>query len=93
MLEHGLDHPLPESIAVGGGTSVFVAGWAFETAGRIRHLELTVDGVAERVSARRMPRRDVARAHPGVGSARRSGFWGFASLRPGPPGNAFLGRQ
>jgi Glycosyl transferase family 2 len=62
-----LDAPLPAELAVGGGTAVFVCGWAACARGRIRALSFVVDGVAQPVPAQRMPRLDVFRdLHPGL---------------------------
>ena len=62
-----LDAPLPDELAVGAGTAVFVLGWCFSPDARIRSLDLVVDGVAEPVLAHGMPRLDVFGAmHPGI---------------------------
>jgi glycosyltransferase involved in cell wall biosynthesis len=62
-----LDAPLPDELAVGAGTAVFVLGWCFSPDAGIRSLDLVVDGVAEPVLAHGMPRLDVFGAmHPGV---------------------------
>ncbi|MGZ4172275.1 MAG: glycosyltransferase, partial [Solirubrobacteraceae bacterium] len=62
-----LDAPLPDELAVGAGTAVFVLGWCFSPEARIRSLELVVDGEAEPVLAHGMPRLDVFQAmHPGL---------------------------
>jgi glycosyltransferase involved in cell wall biosynthesis len=62
-----LDIVLPEELAVGGGTALFVAGWCVCPSGRIRELALVVDGDAQPVMAHGMPRLDVFRAlHPGT---------------------------
>jgi glycosyltransferase involved in cell wall biosynthesis len=77
---------------------LFVAGTCFPRRGRIRSLELVVDGEPQPLLAKRMPRLDFfASLHPGrdpfdvdAGSLEdpmlqsyRSGFWGLAKLRPG----------
>src|SRR3954466_13182896 len=90
-LDVPLDAPLPESIAVGAGTAVFVAGWCTAPGGRLRSLEVLVDGEPQPVTASGMPRLDVVRAlHPGEDpyavvdpGAYRSGFW--ATVRIGRP--------
>jgi Glycosyl transferase family 2 len=62
-----LDYPLPDTVAVGAGTAVFVCGWCFSSQGRIRTLELVVDGELQPLMAYRMPRGDVFRAlHPAI---------------------------
>ena len=62
-----LDYPLPESLAVGGGTAVFVCGWCFSPRGRVRALDFVVDGEVQPVPFHRMPRSDVFKAlHPGI---------------------------
>ena len=45
-----LDAPLPDALAVGGGTALFVAGWCVAGHGRIARLRFAVDG--ERVRQR-----------------------------------------
>lgn len=90
-LHVSLDAPLPRTLAVGGGTALFVAGWCAE---HMAELALLVDGEAQPLSAHGMPRLDVLRAlRPGedpygAGSpdGYRSGFWGTASIGPRPPG-------
>jgi glycosyltransferase involved in cell wall biosynthesis len=60
-----LDTPLPEELAVGGGTALFIGGWCCSSAGRIRRLSFVVDGERQPVGAHGMPRLDVFRAlHP-----------------------------
>ncbi|MEN3283694.1 MAG: hypothetical protein V7607_4834 [Solirubrobacteraceae bacterium] len=80
-----LDAPLPAELAVGAGTALFVAGWCYSPAARIRALRLVVDGEPQPVAAHGMPRLDVLRAleHP---HSYRSGFWGIARVAPGGNG-------
>jgi glycosyltransferase involved in cell wall biosynthesis len=83
-LQLGLDHPLPQTLAVGAGTALFVSGWCFSPRGRINSLSFVVDGDAQPVMAHGMPRIDVLRANsdgPGFCSY-RSGFWGIARVGP-----------
>ena len=62
-----LDYALPATVAVGGGTAVFVCGWCFSPAERIRSLELVVDGESQPLTAQGMPRGDVYNAlHPAL---------------------------
>lgn len=61
-----LDAPLPDRLAAGGDTVLFVCGWC-AAAGPVARLSVLVDGVAQPVAADRMPRLDVLRAlHPGL---------------------------
>jgi glycosyltransferase involved in cell wall biosynthesis len=65
VLHVQLDTQLPEELAVGGGSALFVAGWCCCSAGRIRRLDFVVDGEQQPVGAHGMPRLDVFRAlHP-----------------------------
>ena len=62
-----LDYPLPERLAVGAGTALFVCGWCFSPHDRVSSLSLVLDGEAQPVMAELMPRGDVFRAlHPAV---------------------------
>jgi glycosyltransferase involved in cell wall biosynthesis len=62
-----LDAELPRELTIGAGTALFVCGWCYAPAGRIRELELVVDGVAQPVMEHGMPRLDVFRAlHPNL---------------------------
>jgi glycosyltransferase involved in cell wall biosynthesis len=62
-----LDYPLPESIAVGAGTAVFICGWCFSPRGKVRALAVDVDGQVQPVAFHGMPRSDVFKAlHPGI---------------------------
>jgi glycosyltransferase involved in cell wall biosynthesis len=86
-LEVGLDHPLPESLAVGEGTAVFVAGWCFGRRARVRSLALLVDGDVQKPMGQGMPRSDVLDAFDADDEAvhaYRSGFWGLAQVVPRP---------
>src|SRR4051812_19286900 len=83
-----LDAPLPDALAVGGGTALFVAGWCVAGRGRITRLSFAVDGVEQPVAASGMPRLDVLRAlHPGTAEEAaggyRSGFWGLVRVPAG----------
>jgi glycosyltransferase involved in cell wall biosynthesis len=62
-----LDYELPDSVAVGAGTAVFVCGWCFSADAKIGSLELLVDGESQPLMASGMPRGDVFRAlHPAI---------------------------
>jgi glycosyltransferase involved in cell wall biosynthesis len=76
-----LDAPLPDSLAVGRGTALFVAGTAFVPGLEITALELDVDGELQPVIAHGMPRLDTLRALD-VPTSYRSGFWGLARVAP-----------
>jgi GT2 family glycosyltransferase len=80
-LEARLDVPLPDAVAVGSGTALFVCGTCFEPGTRIESLALLVDGDEQPVIAHGMPRLDLMRA-TGVPAAYRAGFWGFARIGP-----------
>jgi glycosyltransferase involved in cell wall biosynthesis len=80
-LEVQLDAPLPDAIAVGGGTALFVAGTCFAPGAAVEALDLVVDGVAQPVLAHSMPRLDTLRALD-VQESYRSGFWGLARIAP-----------
>jgi hypothetical protein len=86
-LEVRLDAPLPEELAVGAGTAVFVAGSCFAAGERIDSLELVVDEETQPLVAHGMPRLDLMRA-TGEPAAYRAGFWGFARIGPRPLGTA-----
>jgi glycosyltransferase involved in cell wall biosynthesis len=94
-LRLALDLPLPDEVAIGSGTALFVCGTCFHTEQRVRALSLTVDGEPQPVRAHSMPRIDHFRSlHPGVDPyallatdprlhAYSSGFWGLAELGAG----------
>jgi hypothetical protein len=85
-LHFGIDTPVPSSVAADRGV-VYLSGWCFDDNEEIKRLELTVNGLPQPVVAWRMPRHQVAVEFAGQGGrasrAYRSGFWGFAELRPG----------
>jgi hypothetical protein len=80
-----LDAPLPEALAVGAGTALFVCGTCFLPGRRLAGVALLVDGEEQRVMAYGMPRLDLMRA-TGEPAAYRSGFWGLARIGPRAPG-------
>lgn len=60
-----LDWPLPDALAVGSGTVLFVGGTCFDPDREIRALQITVGGRPQPVDAFAMPRLDLFRAlHP-----------------------------
>ena len=62
-----LESELPDELAVGRGTALFVCGWCFCPRAAIESLAFVVDGVEQPVAAHSMPRLDPFRAlHPGV---------------------------
>jgi GT2 family glycosyltransferase len=62
-----LDLDLPETIEVGGGTAVFVCGWAFHPQAATVGLWFVLDGERQPVAAFGMPRLDpFAELHPGL---------------------------
>lgn len=89
-LDSHLDVPLPEAVAVGAGTAVFVAGWCTVEDAQIASLAFVVDGAEQAVAAHGMPRLDVLHTlspsadpyatpdAPGY----RSGFWGLVRIGP-----------
>jgi glycosyltransferase involved in cell wall biosynthesis len=86
-LQFGLDFPIPRTLAVGGGTALFVCGWCFSPQDRVRCLAFVADGEDQPVMLHGMPRIDVFRAHAGLLGdpslgAYRSGFWGIARIQP-----------
>src|SRR5687767_10235355 len=61
-LEVRLDAPLPETLKVGAGTALFVAGTCFAPDAGIASLSLLVDGEEQPLMAHGMPRLDLLRA-------------------------------
>jgi hypothetical protein len=82
-----LDISLPDELAVGTGTALFVAGTCFTPDAEVDELELVVDGAAQPVTAHGMPRLDTLRALD-VPASYRSGFWGLARVAPRPGADA-----
>lgn len=85
-----LDASLPESLVVGRGTALFVAGTCFAPSDAITSLELLVDGAEQPLMAHGMPRLDVLEAS-GEPAAHRAGFWGMARIGPRSPGTLVIG--
>jgi glycosyltransferase involved in cell wall biosynthesis len=81
-LQVGLDFPLPRTLAVGAGSTVFVCGWCFAPRRRIRALAFDVDGDIQPVMLHGMPRSDVfRRLHGGLDPYETSDI----RLDPGSP--------
>ncbi len=84
-LDVRLDAPLPETLAVGAGTALFVCGTCFAPGGQVSALTLLVDGEEQPLLAHGMPRLDLLQAEDDP-AAYRAGFWGFARIGPRPAG-------
>ena len=87
-----LDAPLPEQVATGAGSALFVCGWCYRPGAQITSLrfELAVEG-SETIAGERqdvlafgMPRLDPYRELRDPFSY-RSGFWGIVRVAPPPP--------
>jgi glycosyltransferase involved in cell wall biosynthesis len=62
-----LDVELPDEVAVGAGTALFVCGWCFHPRAAVRELRFVLDGVRQPTMAHGMPRLDpFAELHPGL---------------------------
>ncbi len=83
MLTVQLDTPMPDSLAVGEGTCLFVAGWCVADEGPIDALSILVDGEPRPVAAFGMPRLDVLHAL-GTPQSYRCGFWAWVDLDHAP---------
>ena len=79
-----LDAPLPEEVAVGAGTALFVCGVCFHPVARIRALEFVVFGEPQPVMAHGMPRLEPFNELKQP-SSYASGFWGIVRIAPGMP--------
>jgi glycosyltransferase involved in cell wall biosynthesis len=81
-LHLSLDFPLPGTLRVGAGTALFLCGWCFAEAARIRSVSFVVDGEVQPAMAQAMPRSDVMEAVKAEepGRSYRSGFWGIARI-------------
>ena len=85
-----LDAPLPDGLAVGRGTALFVSGTCFAPGERLAGLDVLVDGEPQPVLGHGMPRLDVLRTLRDPASY-RSGFWALARVRPGAGPDVVLG--
>jgi len=82
-----LDAPLPRTVAVGGGTALFVCGTCFHSAARIRALSVAVDGDRQPVAAFGMPRLDLFRSlHPTLDAFHTAGI----AVDPGSAEDPYL---
>ena len=80
-----LDAPLPDQLAVGAGTALFVCGWCVAPAGPIAELTFVVDGAEQPVAQQGMPRLDVLRAlHPSLDPFALHGVTGDPSSADDP---------
>ena len=79
-LEVHLDVPLPDQVAVGLGTAVFVCGWCFCPDAQLRSLRFVLDGEPQPVMAFGMPRLDPLQELQAPLSY-RSGFWGLVRIQ------------
>jgi hypothetical protein len=84
-LDVRLDAPLPQSLAIGSGTALFVCGTCFAPGAPVASLTLLVDGEEQPLMAHGMPRLDLLQAS-GEPASYRAGFWGFARIGPRPAG-------
>ena len=81
-LQLQLECELPDAVAIGRGTALFVCGWCFHREARIRALSFIVDGETQPVMAHGMPRLDPFRAlHPDLDVLATDGL----SADPGSP--------
>lgn len=73
-----IDTTIPDTLIVGEGNALYIAGWCYHPSQIIRTLHIVIDEVAHRVKAFRMARPDVLEHFRGVdpiGNSYRSGFW------------------
>ena len=84
-LRVGIDSEIPETLAVGKGTALLLAGWCYHPSKKISSLQILVNGVGYPVKAFRMAKRDLFEAHfPTLdprGYSYRSGFWAIIPIR------------
>jgi hypothetical protein len=87
-----LESHLPPSLPVRSSTALFCFGHCFHRHRSVDDLELVVDGVRQRPTASRMPRRDLFEWLQRIGEdpegrSYRSGFWATVPVRaPAAPG-------
>ncbi|MGH2951168.1 MAG: glycosyltransferase [Solirubrobacterales bacterium] len=78
-LRIGIDSPVPNRVAPGAGSALFVSGHCFHPRASLKSLELRLASVRETTMAHGLPRPDVASRHPDR-HAYRSGFWGIVPV-------------
>jgi glycosyltransferase involved in cell wall biosynthesis len=80
-----IDSHIPDSITVGKGNVLFLAGWCYHPQTALTRLELMVNDAVYPVNIRSMPRRDVREAfyphRDPKGHSFRSGFWSFVPFQ------------
>lgn len=83
-LRLGIDTSIADTIVVGKGNALYIAGWCYHSGRKIKKVQLSVNGVYHPVKAARMGRPDVFAAHsPSLdpkGHRYRSGFWAIVPL-------------
>ncbi len=70
-----VESELPAALPVGSETSLLCCGTCFHEQEAVAGLQVVVGDARHRATALRMPRRDVAAAHPSWRHSYRSGFW------------------
>ncbi|MEP6963837.1 MAG: hypothetical protein ABI995_17305 [Acidobacteriota bacterium] len=80
-LRWGTDSPLPDTLAIGQGNVIHIAGWCYHPELRIRRMEFAAGGVRQPVRAFGADRPDMLSAQSAKLDPKRhsmtSGFWGF----------------
>jgi glycosyltransferase involved in cell wall biosynthesis len=83
-LRVSIDTRIPDTLIVGEGNALYIAGWCYHSSQRIKKLDIVIDGISQRVRAFRMVRPHVLAAHScGLdphGYSYRSGFWAIVAL-------------
>ena len=83
-LRFGFDTIVPDTLVVGKGNALYLAGWCYHPEHRIRKLELVVDGKSHPMKAFGMPREDVVNEqfpdYDSSGNCYRSGFWAILTF-------------
>jgi glycosyltransferase involved in cell wall biosynthesis len=83
-LRVGIETRIPETLVVGKGNTLYIAGWCYHSSHKVKKLRIAIDGVPHPVKASRMARRDVLEMNfPSLdpkGLSYRSGFWTILPL-------------
>jgi hypothetical protein len=82
-----IDHAVPSSVTVGGGTALVVSGWLYHEDDAIARMRIQVGPSTVDVDAHSVPRVDVYRAAGGPAGPRTayaSGFWSIVPIPPVP---------